>query len=240
MERTTRRIGAWIGALALFASVLAATPATGQVSPIRFDPDAAEQRFRVLPGQFETLRLDGSTRPMLSERSGVKAQLSPGRLEARPGFFKEHLLPRMSRQVAFVPSIHALETQHGRFEHSGMHDWLSDRVARRATRATRKAVRAYLLEETAIGSWFESQRVGAQRFARPTVARATDFGIDIAHGIPKAGMRHRSAVGTARFSVGLDGSVRLDFQPARWISAQFYAGYEVELSRYRLTYRLDF
>ncbi|NIM64121.1 MAG: hypothetical protein GTO30_21465, partial [Acidobacteria bacterium] len=73
-----------------------------------------------------------------------------------------------------------------------------------------------------------------------TIATSTSFRLNVAHGIPSAGMKHRGLGGTTRFSVGFDGTVRLDFNPARFVSAHFYAAYEAEDDRYRLTYRHAF
>lgn len=230
-------IGAWSCALALAVCALAATPAGGQTSAPRFDPDAMEQRLR---GLNEQLATGGFERPAgigAAERSGGSPEVDPGRLILRPGFLRGHLLPRMTRQLGDITSIHALETQRSRFEDSGMHDWVSGEVAYRARRATRKAAKAYLIEETRIGSWVESLHVSRGGTA---AARATDYGLDVSHGIPKVGMRHRAAVGTTRFEVGVDGSVRFEFRPARSTTARFYAGYEAELSGYRLSYRVDF
>ena len=239
-RRARRRIGAWIGALVLPVCLLAAAPVTGQASPLRFDPDDTKERFQSLPVQLERGEFEGSARAMVAERSGRVTQLSLSRLTVRPGFFRGHLLPRMSYQLGSVASIYALETQRGRFERSGMHDWVSDTVEHRARRAVQKAAKTYLHEETALGSWVESLRVGRNGFGRSAEGRATDFGIRVSHGIPRVGMRHRSALGTTRIGLGVDGSVRLEFRPTHSISARFYAGYEADVSQYRLSYRLAF
>jgi len=235
-----RRIGAWIGALVLPVCLFATAPVMGQISRLQFDPDDTNKQFRALPEQLEGSGFENSLRPKVGDRSGRVAQLSRSRLTVRPGFFKGHLLPRMSRQLGDVASIYALETQHVSFQHSGMHDWVSDTVAHRARSATRKAAKTYLEEETAIGSWIDSFRVSREGFGRSAESRAMDFGVGVSHGIPKVGMRHHSAMGTTRIDVGVDGSVRLEFRPARSVSARFFAGYEADPSQYRLSYRLGF
>ncbi len=226
-----RRIGGWIGALVLPACLLAAAPVAGQASPLR---------FRVLPGQFERVGFEDSARSIVAERSDGVTQLSLDRLTVRPGFFKGHLLPRMSRQLSEVEPIHSLETQRNRFDHSGLHDWISNTVAHRARRGARKAARTYVLEETAVGSWVESFRVGLHGFGQPAKGRTMDVGIEVSHGIPEVEMRHRSAAGTTRFAVGLDGSVSVRFRPARSISAGLAADYDADLSQYRVSYRFGF
>ena len=235
-----RRIGGWIGTLVLPVCLLAAAPVTGQASPLRFDPDDTKKRFRALPGQLESERFEGSARPIVAERSDGVTQLSPDRLTVRPGFFKGHLLPRMSRQLSAIAPIHALETQRNRFDHSSLHDWFSDAVAYRARRAARKAAKTYLYEETAVGSWVESLRVGRHGFGQPAKERAMDVGIEVSHGIPEVEMRHRAAVGTTRFAVGLDGSVSVRFRPMHSISGQLAADYDADLSQYSVSYRLGF
>jgi hypothetical protein len=157
----------------------------------------------------------------------------------RPGFLKGHLLPRMSRYMGDVSSIHALETQQGWFKDSSLHDWISDEVEYRALRATRKAAKAYLYEATPIGSWLESRSVSIGGHG-PATVRATKFRVDVSHGIPKVGLRHRAAAGATRFEIGLDGSVRLEFRPSRSMTARFYAGYEAAVAGYRLSYRVGF
>ena len=150
--------------------------------------------------------------------------LGPIELSVRPGFLKGHLLPRMSRQIGDVNTIHSLETQRGWFENSGMHNWVSDEVEYRALRATRKAAKDYLYEATRIGSWLESRAVSVGGHGSNAV-RSTKFRFDVSHGIPKVGLRHRAAVGATRFDVALDGSVRLEFRPAQLATARFYVGY---------------
>ncbi|MCH7780478.1 MAG: hypothetical protein IH848_06495 [Acidobacteria bacterium] len=238
--QTRQGIGAWIGALVLLVCLLTAAPVTGQASPLRFNPDDTEKQFRALSGQVERDGVEGSARPVVAERSNGLMHLSPSRLTARPGFFKGHLLPRMSRQLGEVASIYALETPRDRFDRSSLHDWVSDAVAYRVRRATRKAVRTYLLEEIAVGSWVESLRVGRHGFGQPAAGRATDFGIEVSHGIPVVGMRHRSAVGTTRVAFGLDGSVKVRFRPTRSISARLAADYDADLSQYRVSCRFGF
>ena len=237
---TRRQIGAWIGALVLPVCLLTAAPVTGQASSLRFNPDDTEERFRALSGQVERDGIEGSARPVVAERTHGLMHLSPSRLTVRPGFFKGHLLPRMSRQLGEVASIYALETQRDQFDRSSLHDWVSDTVAYRVRRATRKAVRTYLLEEIAVGSWVESLRVGRHGLGQPAAGRATDFGIEVSHGIPVVGMRHRSAVGTTRVAFGLDGSVKVRFRPTRSISARLAADYDADLSQYRVSCRFGF
>jgi hypothetical protein len=233
-----RRIGAWIGAFVLPVCLLAASPAVGQVSTIGLDSDTTSKRLRPLHAQFDG-GVEDSARPMLARRSGAVPRLGPIELSVRPGFLKGHLLPRMSRQIGDVNTIHALETQRGWFEDSGMHNWVSDEVEHRALRATRKAVKDYLYEATRIESWLESRAVSVGGHGVNAV-RSTKFRFDVSHGIPKVGLRHRAAVGTTRFDVALDGSVRLEFRPTHLATARFYVGYVAALSGYRLSYRVAF
>jgi hypothetical protein len=237
-RRVARRFGAWIGAFVLPVCLFAANPAVGQVSTIGLDPDTTEKRLRPLNARFDG-GVEESVRPMLARRSGAVPRLGPIELSVRPGFLKGHLLPRMSRQIGDVNTIHALETQRGWFENSSIHNWVSDEVGHRALRATRKAAKDYLYEATRIGSWLESRAVSVGGHGSGAV-RSTKFKFDVSHGIPKVGLRHRAAIGATRFQVGVDGSVRLEFRPARSNAARFYAGYEAALAGYRLSYRVAF
>ena len=240
MTIPARGVGAWVGALVVSVGLLGATPATGQLSAVKFDPDAAEKRLRVGSEQFPRGGLDNSIRPAVAERTGAVPQLDPNRLIARPGFLEGHLLPRMTRHMGDVASVNSLETQRVQFENSGIHHWVSYEVEQRAQRAARKAARDYLYEITAFGAWIESMCVGQQSPRGAGERRGMNVGFDVTHGIPKVGMRHYAAAGTTRFVVGLDSSVRLDFYPTRWKVARFYAGYEPERSVYRVAYRLGF
>ena len=58
--------------------------------------------------------------------------------------------------------------------------------------------------------------------------------------MPQLGLRHRNGAGATRFEVGLDGSVRLVFRPARLSRALVYGGYDAGTSLYRLSYRVAF
>ena len=234
-KRSSRRL---VGALAVTACVLAVAPVLGQVSPIRLDTAAAEERYRTFPERLDAAAIGPTANSLTVGSSNKQPRLWPVRIHGGPGFLRGHLLPRMSRQIGDVSSIHALETQPGTFEVSSMHAWVSDAVEHRAVRATRKAAKAYLLEATAIGTWLDSSRIGGG--IEPATERTTDFRFDVSHGVPKIGLRHRAATGTTRFQVSLDGSVRLEFRPSRSTTARFYAGYEAAFSGYRLSYRLDF
>ena len=227
-----------MGAFSLPVCLLMAGSAVGQVSTTGLDPDATRERLRAMNTRFEG-GVEESARPMALRRSGAVPRLGPIELSVRPGFLKGHLLPRMSRQIGDINTIHALETQRGSFENSGMHNWVSDEVGYRALRATRKAAKDYLYEATRIGSWLESRAVSVGGHGSGAV-RSTKFRFDVSHGIPKVGLRHRAAIGATRFQVGVDGSVRLEFRPARSNAARFYAGYEAALAGYRLSYRVAF
>jgi hypothetical protein len=227
-----------IGALLLCLCGFAAIPAAGQTIPRQFDPDATDERLRGVSSQLDRKAGEAVSRTLAERRVDSPVRLKPGKLEPGTGFLKGHLLPRMSHQIGDVSSIHALESQRGIFGDSGMHAWVSDAVEHRAVRATRKAAKAYLYEETSVGSWFDTRRIGGG--SGPVARRATDFRFGVSHGVPKIGLRHRAAVGVTRFQVGLDGSVRLEFRPSQSTTARFYAGYDARVSGYQLFYRLGF
>jgi hypothetical protein len=228
----------WLGALAVVACALAVTPIAGQVSPIRLDTEAAEERYKAFPQRLDSSAIGPTIGSLAVGRSNRQPRLSRGKIYSDPGFLRGHLLPRMSRQIGDVSSIHALETHRETFQDSGIQAWVSNTVEHRALRASQKAAKAYLLEATTIGSWLESSRIGGgiERVAKSS----TDFRFDVSRGIPKVGLRHRAAMGTTRFQVSLDGSVRLEFRPNHTSTARFYAGYEAAVSGYRLSYRLGF
>jgi hypothetical protein len=234
--RSAVKIAAWATTVAAVVCVLLAPTATGQFSTVRFDPDATRERLRALSGDFGE-RVESRPRPPVAGKRAVPSRLDTGALRTRPGFFQGHLLPRMSRQVADVSSIHSLETQRGWFEGSSMHDWVADTVGYRALRATRKAAKAYLYEATPIGGWLES---GPAAGRPPGSQRKARVKVDVSHGIPKVGLRHRAGAGATRLDLGLDGSVRFEFRPSVSPSARLAARYVAADATFLLSYRVGF
>ncbi len=231
---TLNRIAVGVGVAA--ACVLLAPATDAQMSTVRLDPDVTRKRFRALTAELGE-RVENRARPIVVEKTAAASRLDLSVLRSRPGFLEGHLLPRMSRQVADVSSIHTLETQRGRFEDSSLHDWVADTVGHRALSATRRAAKAYLYEVTPIGSWLESRPVGRRAAVGGPSAR---FKVDVSHGVPRLGLRHRAATGATRLDIGLDGTVRLEFRPTGSTSARFYAGYVADDSAYVLSYRVGF
>ncbi len=233
---TTRRSAGRIAAAAAVACVLLAPSAGAQIATVRLDPDAAQERFLTWSGDLGG-RIEKRSHQRIAVERVAMSRLDTSLLRPQTGFLKGHLLPRMSRQVAGVSSIHALETQRGWFEDSSMHDWVAQTVGHHALRATRKAAKAYLYEVTTLGVWLESRPVGG-RSRGPQ--RGASVKLDVSHGIPKVGLRHVAAVGSTRFDVGADGSMRLEFRPTSSPSARLFAGYAAADSLFILSYRVGF
>ena len=180
---------------------------------------------------------------------GLQAAEQPGtqraflvRLETRSkGFIGRHLAPRLAHQMVQVAPIQALEIDRTRFERSELHNWFSGTAGHYAERGARKAVRDYLLEETGLGAFVQSMRVGhGSGPDRPIDERSTDFGVKIAHGRPQLEMAHRSAAGTTRLRVDLDGFVSVEFRSARAPAARLVAGYDLSSSDFGVVFRHSF
>lgn len=242
MRVATRKkwgIAAWMGVRLIPVCLLAVVPVNAQSIAPKLDHDRDARRLQDL-GRLPLDSIGAASPRLSSTRPDSPAAAIRRQAPSRPGFFAGHLMPGMERQLSRVAPIHAMESHRATFEASVMHERFSDLVESRASRAGLRAARTYLHEETALGAWVDSFRVGKHGVGKPHQDQALDFGFGVSHGVPKLGMRHRAAAGTTRFSLGIDGNVRVEFRPTRLQRTKLNAGYDPDRSLLQLSYRLGF
>lgn len=226
-SRTTRRIPA----VAFVACCL-----IGSSLAFGADFEERKQRLAGLPVAFDPGVLPSTTPARITTPS--RPTLTPSRAVQPQGFLERHLMPRVSQQLERVTPILTLESESAEWQNSRMHSWFSGTAEDRASRGLRRAAKAYFVEETAVGPLIESLRVSRDGFGRVARPRTgTDLGLRLSHGRPQLDVRRRSYIGTTRFGVGLDGSLGIEFRPARSETGSFAAGYDVRESRFSLSFR---
>jgi hypothetical protein len=209
----------------------------GEVGPLE-EPRETFARVRGALGAGG-LNLTNMTPPSLGgqgilEHSPVKA------IQAR-GFLKRHLMPRVSQQLEGMVPIHTLDFERAEWQQSELHGWFSGTASYFATRGLKRAARAFLVEETAVGPFLESLHFHGRASSGPAKPRSsTSYGVHVSHGIPALELRHLSAAGATRFGIGLDGSVALEFRPAHSTNGRFAVGYDANVSAYGLNFRHSF
>lgn len=232
-QRTSRIERWWVPSIV--AACLLCSPV------VAGDLEGSREAFERVRGELEasSFSLSTSDLPPLGEPRALRLAL------ARPveahGFLKRHLMPRVSQQLERMAPIHALDFDRATWQQTELHGWFSGTANHYAERGLKRAARSYLVEETAIGPWLEGLRLGGHgNSSSAGRSRSTDYGVRVSHGRPSLEMRRSSSVGTTRFGVGLDGSLRLEFRPANSTNGRFAVGYAARESSYVLSFRHTF
>jgi len=157
-------------------------------------------------------------------------------------FFRGHFLPEVTSQlkrVAMIVDLVATPTM------SMSQHPMSDEYTRRARsqfqRATRDAIRDYLLEETTlrrVTQFFERRSAGSSAQGRK--AGTVAFGLGVYGSEPQLVMRYRMSNSSIKLRLGIEGSAKLDFRTSRMTNTHVVAGYDPSREQYGLSYRLDF
>ncbi len=115
------------------------------------------------------------------------------------------------------------------------------RARSRFQRATRDAIRDYLLEETTlrrVAQFFERRSAGSS--VRERKAGDVSFGLGVYGSEPQLVMRYRMSNSSIKLRLGIEGSAKLDFRSSRMTNTHVVAGYDPSREQYGLSYRLDF
>jgi hypothetical protein len=207
----------------------------------------------VVPLHAGGAEADLSTPPQTSQsvtaaaRGSVSAGEEAPALETRPTFYKGELLPRLSYRLdrhrdRVQPRIAPGEEW---LEHLVWEQASAD-VQRDVERATRKALRDHLLENTKLSHVVASierrarggRDGGATAAAAPGTGpareRRIDWDLGFHSAIPEVEMRYRLPRGDVRLDVGLDGDVGLRYRHAAMGSTEVSADYDSDDETYRL------
>ena len=144
----------------------------------------------------------------------------------RNRFYHGHLLPRLSRQMNAIAPHDPVLAARG-MGHDQFYTEFSRTVGSRAGSSAYKALRDYVLDDTAVAGWIGNVERKVDPFAhkqsdgRP---KNVSFHFGLSHGLPRVELKHRSAIGMLRFRVALEGSARIEFRPLGSRNTYFTAG----------------
>jgi hypothetical protein len=244
--RRMGRVGALQGRIALVGALLmgAALPCVAQT------PGSEDLQARLRAGQVDfSLRLSAS----FAARDRAPAfQPSPLEAPADPKgstFFHGMLLPRLNRSLDEMAPYRGVPHAQSQLDDFVLFDELTNAVGRRAEKATRRAVKEYLLETTPLGRGLIRLKSGGRRdiaggipAARPTSSRrdALSFGLTVSHNLPEVQARYDIMRGTLRVGVRADGSVGFSLDHEKLARTRLWFGYDAEDGAYDLQCRVRF
>ncbi|HKQ60471.1 MAG TPA: hypothetical protein VJS92_04250 [Candidatus Polarisedimenticolaceae bacterium] len=156
------------------------------------------------------------------------------------GFYRTHLLPRLNDQLRQTSPVNLAPERRELLEDEILLPMLTDEAHRRAQRATVRAVRNFLLEETSLSNVVSGLRArGTANVAGPP-GRRMAFDVGFSHGMPKLQMRAPLASGRLSMSVGLRGTFSMDFRTSALAETRVMASYSRPDDSYSLTWRIGF
>jgi hypothetical protein len=123
-----------------------------------------------------------------------------------------------------------------------MLDEYTKRAQSQFERATREAVKDYLLEETTlrrVTEFFErrSGRSSAQEGRR---TNHVAFGLGIYHSVPQLVMRYRLSNAAIKLRLGVEGTTKVDFWTSSMTHTHVSAAYDASRQKYGLSYNISF
>jgi len=137
---------------------------------------------------------------------------------------RERLAPRVSIEMESLASFHRAAGPGMGLRDHVLFDEMSDAVRRGAKRATRKAVRDYLLEAVHLDRGIDNVRREIRGV--PSAERNIDWHVGFHHMLPEVGMRYRLSHGSVRFMVGAAGDAGFKFKDDRFERAEFSAVFD--------------
>jgi hypothetical protein len=137
---------------------------------------------------------------------------------------RDRLVPRVSIEMESLASFHRAAVPGQGLRDHVLFEEMSDAVRRGAKRATRKAVRNYLLEAVNLDRGIDRVREGIR--GKPSAKRDIDWHVGIHSMLPEIGMRYRLNHGSVRFVVGAEGDAGIKFKDNRFERAEFSAVFD--------------
>jgi hypothetical protein len=137
---------------------------------------------------------------------------------------RDRLVPRVSIEMESLASFHRAAGPGMGLRDHVLFNEMSDAVRRGAKRATRKAVRNYLLEAVNLDRGIDHVRQEIRGV--PSAERAIDWHVGFHHMLPEVGMRYRLNHGSVRFMVGAAGDAGFRFRDDRFERAEFSAVFD--------------
>lgn len=159
----------------------------------------------------------------------------------RGAFFHAHLLPRMNSQFVRLAAYRYLPDGRSELERFVLRDEVTDSAGYRAARATKKAVRDFLLEKTSLDRIVRGVRGDREAGRAAGREAALRWGGKISHGLPELTLRYQRHDSVVRVGVGASGDVGLEWSHSRRMTyARIVIGYDADRSTYDLYGRLSF
>jgi len=220
-----RVVGRW--SLALIAIVLLGGTAGAGESPGRSRAWSGPDR-----PDAESARSNGPARKVV-----VESRLAP--------FARERILPRVSMQLEAFSAFRHAEPDRD-IGDLLLHDEMTREVRRGVERATRRAVKDFLIHVTEVDRLVERLRRRGKALVDPAGgpggpgrARNVRFDVGFHRLMPEVQMRYGVGHGDLRFSVDAEGSVSVQYRDVRMTRGSVVVGFDGD-DTYRLNWNVGF
>ena len=146
-------------------------------------------------------------------------------------------MPRIHFQLESITAIHSAGMPGARPEDHMLYDELSDSVRHGAERASRKAIKRYLIEASTIERRLDNIKaeIGGTRLESKKIG----FDVGFHHALPRVSMKYGVGHGWVKFRMGATGAVGIQYKNLRMGHTEIFAGYDGD-DNYELRYRLGF
>jgi hypothetical protein len=183
-----------------------------------------------------------AARPTGGAPSARDLPLARQEVRGAGGFYRSHLLPRLTGQFRAMVPYEALSVRGEALADHPHFDRLSENARDRVTHGTRKALEDFLLEATSLDDLLDRLGNKARRSSLGGGPEAGGFGVGvgISHCAPSVELSRRTGPRAFRASLGLLGVVRVEYQQGRRSRASIYAGYDAREGDFALGGRIRF
>jgi len=155
------------------------------------------------------------------------------------GFYRGHLLPRLTSQFSTLGSYEALPARQADPSRNLVFEQAARAARLRARRGTKRALKGFLLESLPVGRLIE--RVELRRaHGGATADRGLRLGLAIRGGLPVAELAQPLGRGLLRTGLGVDGRVRLEYRGGQFGGVGLRADYDPFRGEFDLGCRLAF
>jgi len=199
-------------------------------------PAFAESPTKGMGVQFDRGPLNESTIP------GRQAVATPTWSASPDGlFYRGHLIPKMDQQLQKLAPIDLGKVPGQALSAHMLFEEYTKATQRGVEHATKRAIRDFVLEETALSRAVSVFRHGkGSEDASADPSREVALGVGISGGSPEVVMQYDLESGSLRARLGTGGSAGLEFKHHRLTRTHVVARYDARRQEYALRCRIAF
>lgn len=229
------RIERWaLGVAVMLVVILSASDLRAET------PGLDDRLLRVVPAGFDDTAWTDAV-PTTFEARPLSVRATP--LRRAPGvaanrFYREHFIPRLSRQLASaIPVVPSAGTTAEMGQHAMFEDY-RELTEHLAEKGARRAVKHYLIGMTSIDGWIAGKK--ERRRGHGGREGGLRFRLRVSHAVPRAELDYRAGSTALNLGLSTEGALSLEFRHLDRSDTRVVAGYDLDTGEYALQCRIIF